>query len=360
MTCWVDPPLASANHGSFKINTGGNLRYDALPDNTPVPRTGTTNRPVVITIDPDPYYAIQQVDSSTDGGATWTALSGSTVTGTDATTGNTVTTCATTSLCKWSYSPGANTLVRAAFKPWSVDINVTLVTTAGNGSTTPAATGGKVTVTKNTDQTFTLAPDGNSRIFDVQVQDTTGDTTLYPGIRTGLVSVGAVSTYTFKNVSVSTNIIKVIFAPPIAPIANYCMTPSFLGSTSTSTVLPNVMLIADDSGSMSTSAYTSDVCDANKKYFGLFKNDRIYTYDSASKTYTDAGPDTSFCTSTGTAGPFSGNLLNLLSMTRIDVVRAALIGGKMKTGTRGTSNNVIEMFRDCRVGSIPEAITATR
>jgi type IV pilus assembly protein PilY1 len=349
MTCWLDPPPASANHGSFKINTGGSIRYDALPDNTPVPRTGSTNRPVLITVDPDPYYAIQQVDKSTDGGATWTALSGAGVTGTDAATGGAVTVCATTSLCQWSYSPAGNTLVRAAFKPWSVDINVTLVTTAGNGSTTPAATGGKVTVTKNTDQTFTLTADGTSRIFDVQVQDTTGDETLYPGIRTGLVSIGSVSAYTFKNVSVNTNIIKVIFAPAIAPIANYCQTPAFLGSSSTSTVLPNVMLVADDSGSESYSAYTSDVCDTGKRYFGLFKTDRIYTYDSASKTYTDAGPDTNFCTSTGTAGPYSGNLLNLLSMTRVDVIRAALIGGKMKTGTRGTSNNVIEMFRDCRV-----------
>lgn len=343
---WQDPPPSSADHGSLSINAGSYIRVGSLPDNTPVVKGGT----ISIGVNPDPYYAIQQVDYTTNGGTSWTQVTKTdsyitTLTGTDATTGGTVTTCGTssapTTTCSMTLkvpsSSAPNFQVRAAFKQWSNTIGVTMVTTAGNGTITPAPSSGLVTVTKNSDQTFNIAPDSNSRILDVTVVDATAG-------YNSATSVGAVSSYTFKNVAVNSDSIKVTFAPAIAPMTNYCQTPAFISNTQT--VKPNVMLLFDDSGSMSTDAYTSNTCDGSKSYYGLFRNDRLYTYDSNTDTYTDAGPDSSY---NKTTSPYSGNCLNLLTMSRVDVLRAALIGGKVKAGTRGTANNIIEGFRDCRV-----------
>ena len=345
---WADPPPSTADHGFISVNSGSNIRIDSLPDNTPIAKGSS----VSLGFTPDAYYALQEVDYSINGGSSWTKVTGTdtyvtAVTATDGTSGASVTTCGTstapTTTCSLtvkvpSTSP-PNFQFRGSFIPWSNTISVNMVTTAGNGSITPSPMGGVVTVTKNSDQTFIITPDAYSRILDVTVVDATAGYTT-------ATSVGAVTSYTFQNVAVNTNSIKVTFAPAITPVANYCQTPAYIGSAQT--VLPNVMLLFDDSGSMSTDAYTTGTCDSSQNYYGLFDYNRLYTYNSTTQTYTDAGPDSSHGSTTS---PYSGNCLNLLVMSRLDVVRAALIGGKMKAGTRGTSNNIVEGFRDCRASS---------
>jgi Tfp pilus tip-associated adhesin PilY1/regulation of enolase protein 1 (concanavalin A-like superfamily) len=135
-------------------------------------------------------------------------------------------------------------------------------------------------------------------------------------------------------------------------MSDYTAYPPFISSGAA----PNILLLLDVSGSMQFPAYydcsTSfsgysakrAVCgssdsiqspnrayDPNYDYYGLFKNDKYYEYSSnqfiekatCSFSSSDSGyriGDNSQC--------ISGNLLNWATMTRIDLLRKALIGGK--------------------------------
>ena len=87
----------------------------------------------------------------------------------------------------------------AGFSPfalvWQTKIPYTITASAGSGgSITPS---GSVTVLHGDSQTFTITPNGNYRISDVVVDG---------------VSVGAVSTYTFNNVTAAGHTIQAIFS----------------------------------------------------------------------------------------------------------------------------------------------------
>ncbi len=127
-------------------------------------------------------------------------------------------------------------------------------------------------------------------------------------------------------------------------MSNYCSTPPFL----TTSVKSNVLLVMDFSGSMQFPAYyghrfygyySSKVAmcgydgdvyaeyDPDTDYYGYFDPDLYYKYNS-SGGYWEVN---SSCTNTdriGSGNCISGNLLNWLVMTRIDVALKALIGGK--------------------------------
>ncbi len=135
----------------------------------------------------------------------------------------------------------------------------------------------------------------------------------------------------------------------LADMSDYCATPPFL----TTSIKSNALLLMDFSGSMQFPAYygydfdgyyRSKVADCGDDgevyasyspdtlYYGYFDPDKYYKYNS-SEGYWEVN---SSCTNTdriGSGNCISGNLLNWLVMTRIDVALKALIGGKASCDT---------------------------
>jgi type IV pilus assembly protein PilY1 len=130
--------------------------------------------------------------------------------------------------------------------------------------------------------------------------------------------------------------------PPSGPrMTDYCSAPPFL----TQAVEPNIMIVIDMSGSMQFPAYgsitsyyysndvlqctTTGTYDGTKYYYGYFKADKFYQYGSSK--FEENGD----CTEAQMNDPSSwdsthipGNLLNWATMSRVDVMRKVLIGGK--------------------------------
>ena len=143
----------------------------------------------------------------------------------------------------------------------------------------------------------------------------------------------------------------ILFIPAIAlaDMSDYCSTPPFL----TTAIKSNALLVMDYSGSMQFPAYygydfdgyySSQVADCgddgdvyanydpNTSYYGYFDPDKYYRYNSSDGYW----EENSSCTNTdkiGSGNCISGNLLNWLVMTRIDVALKALIGGKATCDT---------------------------
>jgi len=98
-------------------------------------------------------------------------------------------------------------------------------------------------------------------------------------------------------------------------VANYTSYPIFISQA----VTPNVLIVLDNSGSMSWAAYWGNY-DTNTKYYGYFGNDVWYKYDGDKfiEDPTQTAPTR-----------FKGNMLNWASMRKVDVARKVLVGGKV-------------------------------
>jgi type IV pilus assembly protein PilY1 len=131
-------------------------------------------------------------------------------------------------------------------------------------------------------------------------------------------------------------------APSGPRMTDYCATPPFLVQA----VPPNIMLVLDMSGSMQFPAhgpeafgyYSNQVAqcgsmsatyDGTREYYGYFKTDKFYQYSS--NKFIENGD----CTEAQRNNPVEwsstkipGNLLNWATMSRMDVMRKVLIGGK--------------------------------
>jgi len=116
-----------------------------------------------------------------------------------------------------------------------------------------------------------------------------------------------------------------------------CAYPPFL----TQNVMPNVLIIFDNSGSMNWPAYVDTTSsspevydygsyDPNRRYYGYAEPDSFYVYNDATKRFEYT---TNWGTSTD-ADPahkrFKGNFLNWLMSRRIDISRKVFVGGKVQ------------------------------
>lgn len=124
-----------------------------------------------------------------------------------------------------------------------------------------------------------------------------------------------------------------------AGMGDYCAAPPFV----TQAVPPNILIVIDVSGSMQFPAYgpcdwegysydhnhknvaqcgiSSVNYNPSREYYGYFKTDKYYRYSSHKFVENDN------CNSMG-PNCIPGNLLNWATMTRVDVMRKVLIGGK--------------------------------
>lgn len=128
-----------------------------------------------------------------------------------------------------------------------------------------------------------------------------------------------------------------------AVMNDYCNTPPFVAQS----VPPLVELVVGRDHKLYYEAYNDayDLDDDGKvetgykhsiDYYGYFDSYKCYTYDtsSPSKFIPAAVTTTKFCD--GTDGRWSGNFLNWLTMSRMDVLRKVLFGGYRSTDTGPT------------------------
>lgn len=96
-------------------------------------------------------------------------------------------------------------------------------------------------------------------------------------------------------------------------ITPYCCAPPFV----TEVVVPNILLSLDNSGSMYDRAYaaTTTTMADTASYYGYFKPDSNYRWN-ANRFVSDP------------TGPFPGRILNWACMSRADVAKKVLTGGK--------------------------------
>jgi len=107
-------------------------------------------------------------------------------------------------------------------------------------------------------------------------------------------------------------------------MADYTATPPFIADT----VPPNVLLLMDNSGSMDNSAFheSGQAYDPTKQYNGYFGPDKCYSYASNKFTpVTDKAASGSPCSA---GAPWLGNFLNYVSMTRLEITKWVMMGGK--------------------------------
>ena len=127
-----------------------------------------------------------------------------------------------------------------------------------------------------------------------------------------------------------------------------CALPPFLANV----VTPNIFILMDNSGSMGDPAYDPGATyDPNKVYYGYYDPFSSYYY-SANKWHKSSNtPDYR------TYWP--GNLLNFLTMSRVDVLRKVLVGGKAQSRTiSGRFHTLISQgrwnyWRNFNIGGVP-------
>jgi len=142
-----------------------------------------------------------------------------------------------------------------------------------------------------------------------------------------------------------TSIFTTIKSLSLATMNDYCQVPPFLGGTG---VMPNVLVIYDNSGSMAEFAYktpgkgNSAGSGADQSYNtaitynGYYNPEAMYKYNSSPGNFI---ADTS--KSKDRSSFWSGNFLNWLVMRRVDMVRKVLVGGKTSPRSANTANYLI-------------------
>ena len=165
----------------------------------------------------------------------------------------------------------------------------------------------------------------------------------------GGVSVGAVTTYTFSSVSAN-NIISAFF--DMSTATDYSITPPFIQAA----VLPNLLLMLDNSASMydlANDPYGKCYDDqynnaAAADYAGYFVSSSLYSYDSVTNKFVPGATlpasctfrTADFCVALAGTKPnrtvsnfvAKGKFLNWLSMSKLDLQKKILDGGKYDTG----------------------------
>ncbi len=107
-------------------------------------------------------------------------------------------------------------------------------------------------------------------------------------------------------------------------LADYTATPPFIADT----VPPNVLLLMDNSGSMDNAAFheNAEAYVSTKQYNGYFGPDKCYSY--ASNKFTPVTNKATSGAPCGSGSPWLGNFLNYVSMTRLEITKWVMMGGK--------------------------------
>ncbi|KAF0219003.1 MAG: type IV pilus assembly protein [Geobacteraceae bacterium] len=220
-------------------------------------------------------------------------------------------------------------------------IAVSSTVTATFSEAMDAATITSATFTLSNGVTGTVAYDAATNIATFTPSAALANSTTYTAtITTGEKDLAGNAMAAAKTWSFTT-----VAAAAQAPLTNYCQQPAFVASGA-NTLMPNVLLMIDNSGSMNEFAYKESVdqgwyygYDLAKDYYGYFDSGKMYKYTSTSGGFFEIDTTKTL----DKAGFWSGNFLNWLTMRRVDVVRKVLVGGKTQPRSASTANYLIGM-----------------
>lgn len=218
----------------------------------------------------------------------------------------------------------------------------TITATAGpNGTISPI---GAVSVDSGSSRNFSITGDLGFRVSDVLIDG---------------VSIGAVTAYTFLNVSADHTISVVFEAAPLP--STYCSIPPFIASAAP----PSVMLMLSVESPMEGAANPTVTCtgkpsstsyacsssglgayDNSREYYGYFESGKCYTYSGSGATglFTPSGAATNHQCPAGTA--WSGNMLNWSTTLAVDAFRKAFTGGNRTVDVAGGTTVLLAAVND--------------
>ncbi len=289
----------------------GSVTVNAIAATPPVTTTVGTGQSITYTFTADPNYVLSdvKVDNVSQGPVTPFTLS----------------------------NILGNKTVQVYFKHvWTIAVNA-----GANGSISPS---NPAKVVDGGSQTFTITPATGANILDVLVDS---------------VSQGAITTYTFTNVT-SDHTIAATFGVVTSDAGKYSVIPPFIANP----IKPNLLLMFDNSASMYDLAYfdsTIDIATGRLKYScydtsysdatsydGYFDRTSTYSYNTTDNKFQSGEVLDNSCTfktsylcvtmaDNGSGGKSttvfkaSGNFLNWLTSSKFDVQKKELTGGKFNT-----------------------------
>ena len=228
-----------------------------------------------------------------------------------------------------------------------------------NGTISPI---GEVLVDNGTDRNFVMTPNLGYRVNDVLVDG---------------VSIGAVSSYTFTNVT-APHTLEVTFIESPTP-STYCAVPPYINTPAPPNVMlmlsvetpmmgpanPSVTCTGTPSSTNFTCSTSSTSCSSNgalgcydnsRNYYGYFESNKCYSYAGSGSTglFSPAASATNKqCDGT----KWSGNFLNWMTMTAVDAFRKAFTGGNRVVDT--TTDTVLLGARLDSNGWFPDTVYIT-
>ncbi len=115
-------------------------------------------------------------------------------------------------------------------------------------------------------------------------------------------------------------------------LADYTAYPPFVPTEDDSASYPpNILLVLDNSPKMNVKAYLGSF-DPSETYVGINDGTECYRYNTtAANEIFEANPDAGQVKPCDDAYPWDGNLLNYVTMRRIDIVKWALVGSPCST-----------------------------
>jgi type IV pilus assembly protein PilY1 len=107
-------------------------------------------------------------------------------------------------------------------------------------------------------------------------------------------------------------------------MADYTSTPPFIADA----VPPNVLMLMDNSGSMNNSAFheNGEAYVPTKEYNGYFAPSKCYSYGS--NKFTPVAYKAVTGNPCAASAPWLGNFLNYMTMTRLEITKWVMMGGK--------------------------------
>lgn len=232
------------------------------------------------------------------------------------------------------------------FKPigYTIDASIDASSPGGSGSITPsgtAGTGNAIEVAQASSQTFTITVNIGYSISHVYVTDANKS---WVNHDLAPLSGGSPYTYTFNNIHANGSIKVYLVANVPASGYDYCQIPPFVQGRSS--LIPNVLVIFDNSGSMGggdtdgfayykTKSYGCTAAGGTNptlgvgactKFYGYFDPDKMYKTDGSNSNVYLLDNVTLNLSETSAK---SGNYLNWRFMNKVDVIRKILVGGRV-------------------------------
>ncbi|MDR3580926.1 MAG: hypothetical protein P4L44_13275 [Oryzomonas sp.] len=272
----------------------------------------------------------------------------------------------------YSYGPistSGNTGAYIFTPVFTVNSNSPVSTPVGSTATGTITPGSQQVICGAAILPITITPTAPATLQDVTITSSDG-TTIDLGAVTALNS----SIASLGSVQKSWTITATFYQAPITS-NNYAIVPSFVQSS----ILPNLLLMIDNSASQYDIQYDSTgQCYDNNAYLnattyaGYFSNTSYYSYNAANSRFESGASLPSSCTyltpyfcvnMSGTKPNravtnfvASGNFLNYLAMSKLDIQKMILTGGKYDT----VNGNLVPETRGCGGKRFAKIIAASQ